>query len=221
MINRIFCLLFTLIIGVSSIAQIQKSKVSELKEQVAELVRSDSTRLTEMIDQIFSYADLPFQESHSSSYLKTILVEAGFSIYQVSSHFGDVWYAKWGDSASALTPALPILFASKTRVRKLDREAHCARAFRPWLVSSFQLKSSRVTQERSKLRASRVAPASPRRSYLRSRTLFLSSTFPRRRRTRCKSRLFESMYQSSATSKSVFTAFIACKRGESCNICKP
>ena len=55
-------------------------QISKLKNEVAQLVEQNHKQTQVMIDKIFSFAELGFQEFESSRYLTGILKENGFEI---------------------------------------------------------------------------------------------------------------------------------------------
>lgn len=50
-----------------------------------------------MVDKIFSFAELGFQEKESSAYLTGILGENGFQITNSVSNIPTAWFAKWSN----------------------------------------------------------------------------------------------------------------------------
>ena len=90
------CMLFF----VSSIvAQKKKSnkQIEKLKTEVAAIVQSNHKQSQVMVDKVFSFAELGFQEFESSKYLTGILEENGFEIENSISGIPTAWFAKWGN----------------------------------------------------------------------------------------------------------------------------
>ena len=50
-----------------------------------------------MIDKIFSFAELGFQEYESSRYLTKILEENGFEVVESVSDIPTAWFARWSN----------------------------------------------------------------------------------------------------------------------------
>ena len=82
-------------------AQAQKKysnkQVEKLKAQAAALVEADKKQSQVMVDKIFSFAELGFQEVESSKYLTGILEENGFAIENSISGIPTAWFAKWSN----------------------------------------------------------------------------------------------------------------------------
>ena len=88
-----------LIIGPLSSIQSQdkfsKRKIANLKQEVSQLVEQDKKMTQVMIDKVFSFGELGFQEFETSKYLSKILEENGFDIkYQISG-IPTSWLATW------------------------------------------------------------------------------------------------------------------------------
>jgi aminobenzoyl-glutamate utilization protein B len=99
-----------LIIGSLSSIQSQdkfsKRKIANLKQEVSKLVQQDKKMTQVMIDKVFSFGELGFQEFETSKYLSKILEENGFDIeYQISG-IPTSWLAKWSNGEGGPTIAL-------------------------------------------------------------------------------------------------------------------
>lgn len=70
--------------------QIEKIKSATITE-----VENDHKKTQVMIDKVFSFAELGFQEYESSSYLTGILEAAGFTIERGISNIPTAWMARW------------------------------------------------------------------------------------------------------------------------------
>ena len=68
-----------------------------LKAEVSQLVQEDAKMSQVMVDKIFSFAELGFQEIESSKYLTGILEENGFTIEMGASGIPTAWFAKWSN----------------------------------------------------------------------------------------------------------------------------
>ena len=55
-----------------------KRKINNLKTQVSQMVEGDKKATQVMVDKVFSFAELGFQEFETSKYLTSILEENGF-----------------------------------------------------------------------------------------------------------------------------------------------
>ena len=99
-----------LIIGSSLSSQSQdkfsKRKVANLKQEVSQLVEQDKKMTQVMIDKVFSFGELGFQEFETSKYLSKILEKNGFDIeYQISG-IPTSWLATWSNGEGGPTIAL-------------------------------------------------------------------------------------------------------------------
>ncbi len=65
------------------------------KEAIAEVDKLQ-TLTQQMVDQIFSYAELGFQENHTSRYLTAILEKNGFRVERGVAGMPTAWVATWG-----------------------------------------------------------------------------------------------------------------------------
>lgn len=77
--------------------KISKSQIEKLKTEVAAIVESNKKQSQVMVDKIFSFAELGFQEVESSKYLTGILQENGFEIENSISGIPTAWFATWSN----------------------------------------------------------------------------------------------------------------------------
>ena len=87
---------------VSAQTKVSKKKIELLKNEVAELVQSNSKLSQEMVDMIFSFGELGFQEYETSAYITGILEENGFQIQRGVSGIETAWIAKWGSGSPVI-----------------------------------------------------------------------------------------------------------------------
>jgi len=71
-------------------------RLEKLKEEVKIKVEDRSKMAQVMVDKVFSFAELGFQEVETSKYLTDILTEHGFTIEHGISGIPTAWWAKWG-----------------------------------------------------------------------------------------------------------------------------
>ncbi|HWV30572.1 MAG TPA: amidohydrolase [Dyadobacter sp.] len=88
---------FTLLPGLAS-AQVKltPAKIDALKTELAKDIDGRKKFTQEMVDMIFSFGELGFQEVETSKYLTDILQKNGFTIEQGISGIPTAWTAKWG-----------------------------------------------------------------------------------------------------------------------------
>jgi len=77
--------------------KLSKKKIEALKTEVAEIVQSNHKQSQVMVDKIFSFAELGFQEIESSKYLTGILEDNGFEIEHGTSGIPTAWFATWSN----------------------------------------------------------------------------------------------------------------------------
>ena len=68
----------------------------KLKQEVSEKIDARAKMAQVMVDKVFSFAELGFQETETSKYLTGVLEEHGFSIEHGISDIPTAWWAKWG-----------------------------------------------------------------------------------------------------------------------------
>lgn len=76
--------------------------IATLKQQVLPLVAGKEKQVQEMVDMIFSFGELGFQEVETSRYLTDILAKNGFSIEKGVSGIPTAWFAKWGSGSPVI-----------------------------------------------------------------------------------------------------------------------
>jgi aminobenzoyl-glutamate utilization protein B len=70
-------------------------QIEALKTEVAQIVQANHKQSQVMVDKIFSFAELGFQEIESSKYLTGILEQNGFTIERGVSGIPTAWFATW------------------------------------------------------------------------------------------------------------------------------
>lgn len=73
------------------------SNVSQWKKEVIKSLDEKQKTAQEMVDMVFSFSELGFQEIETSAYLTQILEKNGFSIERGISGIPTAWMAKWGN----------------------------------------------------------------------------------------------------------------------------
>jgi aminobenzoyl-glutamate utilization protein B len=71
-------------------------KLSSLKQEIAASVEANGKLTQEMIDMIFSFGELAFQEVETSRYITEILEKNGFAVERGISGMPTAWIARWG-----------------------------------------------------------------------------------------------------------------------------
>ena len=100
LLNRSLCLLIAFMcLSHFSLAQkkISQKQIDALKQEAMQLVDADAKMSQVMVDKVFSFAELGFQEIESSKYLTGILAENGFEIKMGASGIPTAWFATWSN----------------------------------------------------------------------------------------------------------------------------
>ncbi|PYS73221.1 MAG: amidohydrolase [Acidobacteria bacterium] len=92
----VFCLVFLLVIGSTQPVVETSSAAQDYKALVARDVESMAKQTQVMIDTVFSFGELGFEEFESSKYLTGILEKEGFKIERGISGIPTAWVATWG-----------------------------------------------------------------------------------------------------------------------------
>src|SRR5215468_4616833 len=71
-------------------------RVEELKREVMADIEANRAMTQQMVDQVFSYGELGFQEVETSKYLTGILEKNGFRIERGYAGIPTAWTATWG-----------------------------------------------------------------------------------------------------------------------------
>ena len=99
-LRRCLSILIVLSIGLFAFTQTnatqQPNPADKYKEQVSNDVEALRKQTQVMIDQVYSYAELGFQEYETSKYLTGVLEKEGFKIERGISGIPTAWMATWG-----------------------------------------------------------------------------------------------------------------------------
>jgi aminobenzoyl-glutamate utilization protein B len=71
-------------------------RLEAYKKEVAQLVDGQAKLAQEMVDSVFSFGELGFQEIETSKYLTAILEKNGFTVARGQSGIPTAWVARWG-----------------------------------------------------------------------------------------------------------------------------
>lgn len=99
-IKTIYKLLFLTAFMVPGHAQENNHNAEDIqawKKEVIDAVGEKSKMAQEMVDMVFSFAELGFHETETSAYLTDILEKNGFRIERGISGIPTAWMAKWGN----------------------------------------------------------------------------------------------------------------------------
>lgn len=102
MYHKITLMIAMSLLLIPSAMQAQKKAVSAgarieaLKSEARQKVQANAKLAQVMVDKVFSFAELGFQEVESSAYLADILEKNGFSVTYGISGVPTAWWATWG-----------------------------------------------------------------------------------------------------------------------------
>src|SRR6187551_1872561 len=78
-------------------------RVDRLKSEVASAVDGMATFTQQMVDQIFSYGELGFQERETHRYLVDLLKKNGFTVEEGISGIPTAFMASWGSGKPVIS----------------------------------------------------------------------------------------------------------------------
>ena len=93
--RKAFAVLFLLTISLPLFGQ-SKPDVDDLKKQAISAVEGRQVFTQQMVDQIFSYSELGFQEHETSRYVTGILEKNGFKVERGVAEIPTAWIATYG-----------------------------------------------------------------------------------------------------------------------------
>lgn len=76
--------------------------IEGLKKQALISVTAKEKNVQEMVDMIFSYGELGFQEVETSKYITTILAKNGFNVEKGIAGIPTAWMARWGSGSPVI-----------------------------------------------------------------------------------------------------------------------
>ena len=76
--------------------------INTLKEQARAIVAANPKGVQEMVDQIFSFGELGFQEFETSAYLTGFLSKHGFTVEKGIAGIPTAWMARWGSGSPVI-----------------------------------------------------------------------------------------------------------------------
>ena len=85
----------TILIALSNLS-VQAQSTETLKAEVRQSIQEDAKLAQVMVDKVFSFAELGFQEYETSKYLTDLLENHGFTIEHGIAGVPTAWMARWG-----------------------------------------------------------------------------------------------------------------------------
>ncbi len=102
---RYFTLFFAFACITAAEAQVKpvdKKLVAAMKEEALLHVQGNAKKVQEMVDMVFSFGELGFQETETSAYLTKVLADNGFTIEKGVSGIPTAWFARWGNGSPVI-----------------------------------------------------------------------------------------------------------------------
>jgi len=81
-------------------------RLAGLKDEVLQMVEADAGQVQEIVDMLFSFGELGFQEFETQRYLTGILEDAGFDIELGVAGMPSAWTARWSNGTGQPVIAL-------------------------------------------------------------------------------------------------------------------
>jgi aminobenzoyl-glutamate utilization protein B len=78
-------------------------RIERLKRDAIQGVATRATPTQQMVDQLFSFAELGFQENESSRYLVALLRRNGFTVQEGVAGIPTAWVASWGSGKPVIS----------------------------------------------------------------------------------------------------------------------
>src|SRR5882724_5038535 len=88
---------------VTSSASAQDPRLAALKVEAAKEIDAQAKMIQQMVDQVFSYGELGFQEFETSKYLTGILEKNGFTVQRGVAGIPTAFVARWGSGKPVIS----------------------------------------------------------------------------------------------------------------------
>jgi aminobenzoyl-glutamate utilization protein B len=99
----VFALMITLFAARGqSVARNDSAFVENLKKQAMVSVDGKAKSVQEMVDMVFSFGELGFQEFETSKYLTGVLEKNGFTVERGVAGIPTAWVARWGNGSPVI-----------------------------------------------------------------------------------------------------------------------
>jgi aminobenzoyl-glutamate utilization protein B len=80
-----------------------EARLDDLIAEVDAAVQADAKLAQVIVDKLFSFAELGFQESETAAYLGAMLEEEGFEVEYGSAGIPTAWFARWGSGRPVIS----------------------------------------------------------------------------------------------------------------------
>jgi aminobenzoyl-glutamate utilization protein B len=101
-VGQAFLPVHLLLFAVTPLACPAAPSVDALKKEAREIVRANATLTQQMVDSIFSFSELGFQEFETSAYVTGILEKEGFTVTRGVAGMPTAFVASWGSGKPAI-----------------------------------------------------------------------------------------------------------------------
>ncbi len=91
------------LLAVTRPAYSQADRIANFKRQLVEEIDASRKLTQEIVDQIFSFAELGFQEFETSRYLVNLLRDNGFTVDEGVAGIPTAWVASWGSGEPVIS----------------------------------------------------------------------------------------------------------------------
>ena len=95
-------LIFVSSLSVSAQKKYNEKEIASMKQQLSTEVGAHAKDIQVMVDKIFSFSELGFQETETSAFLTKVLSENGFAVEKGISGVPTAWMAKWGSGSPVI-----------------------------------------------------------------------------------------------------------------------
>ena len=104
--NMVLCTLITLLLLPATLSGQADSRLDRLKDEALEMVEGQAEMVQEIVDMVFSFSELGFQEFETQRYLTGILEDNGFDIELGVAGMPSAWTARWSNGSGQPVIAL-------------------------------------------------------------------------------------------------------------------
>ncbi len=102
-LTAVICVLAVCLAGSVQPGHAQADRVASFKRQLIAAIDGRSKLTQEIVDQIFSFGELGFQEVETSRYLVNLLRENGFTVEEGVAGIPTAWVASWGSGKPVIS----------------------------------------------------------------------------------------------------------------------
>ena len=104
--NMVLCTLITSLLVPAALSGQADPRLDRLKDDALEMVEGQAEMVQEIVDMVFSFSELGFQEFETQRYLTGILEDNGFDIELGVAGMPSAWTARWSNGTGRPVIAL-------------------------------------------------------------------------------------------------------------------